>query len=309
MMDNPMQQPTRDQSLFRTMSIGTAAENLPLDSEFLEIAPQEQLPMLNGELTQAPTEYEARSSDANNVAYEEKQMTTSTLRARWKGLYQPNRMTPPNIRRGEQVLIFQYADADEYFWDAMGNSQNRRMETVVFAFSATPDEDAGEMTPENSYTVEISAHHKQLAIKTSAANGERTTYEVAIDAGDGNVKVVDGEDNGFVLDTPNKQLKLYNGDGSFVEVVGKTINIEAETVNVKGTKINTTGEKTQTGNQTHVGNMAIQGGITGTIGKDGSGATFQGGIRCTQDGVFGGISVMHHIHNGDSGGKTSPPIG
>ncbi|QBH95458.1 phage baseplate assembly protein V [Limnobaculum zhutongyuii] len=50
-----------------------------------------------------------------------------------------------------------------------------------------------------------------------------------------------------------------------------------------------------------------QGGMAISGGNGGVSATIDGTLKATQDIVAGTVSVQKHIHNGDSGGTTSPP--
>lgn len=307
---------SRNQSLFRFFSIGVAASNKERTSQYLEVTPLEQLPMLDGELTHKTSDYEARGSSSTGVAYEENLTTTATLSAKWLPLGQSHRQTPPDVRRGEQVIIYQYADQDAYFWDTLGNDVAlRKLETVVYAWSDTEDESVEEANPENSYTLTISTHDGHITLQTAKANKEPFAYTWKFDTKNGNVLLQDDIGNLFKLDSKPKHLLLKNADGSLFELIGKvsnwkaadSINVETKSWNLKTSTMNSKGEQTHQGNTQHNGNMGIAGGLSGAAGagSDGS-AEFQGGIRTRKDVVAGGKSLMHHTHP-VQGSRTGEP--
>lgn len=305
-------------SHYHPFSVGIVAENKRRDSEFLEISPLEVLPMMDGPLSQSTEEHRAASSDSDGLAYEENTVMTATLRAKWRPMNGGgNRMTPPDVRRGEEVMIYQMGDSDEYYWDTMSNlNANRKLETATWAFSGTKDEQDTDSTPENTYNFTVSTHEGKLGFQTSQKNGEKTIYTVEFNTKNGTIDIKDSAGNGIYLNTGDAHLKLYNGSNSVIEMIGKTINIQCDdtinmkcsTMNVETSNINVKGERVHQGNSTHQGNVAIQGGLSGSAGSGGGGgATFTGGVDCQQDVTAGGISLMSHTHSGDSGGSTSGP--
>ena len=67
--------------------------------------------------------------------------TTNAIRAEWLG-DSTNRITPPDVRRGEKVQIFQYSNVDKYYWQTITQPgvNVRKKETIVEAISNTTDE-------------------------------------------------------------------------------------------------------------------------------------------------------------------------
>lgn len=286
----------RTQSRFRIFSIGTAAENLPRNSERLEISPLEQLPKMNGELTQKEDGYRAASSDHDGQAYEENASITATINAKWLPLGQSNRMTPPNVRRGEDVIIYQFADADEYYWDARNNQVGlRKLETVVWAFSGTADESDNNPTPENCYVMELSTHDGYVKLTTSKKNGEPYAYTIELNTKEGKYTLKDDIDNSFTLDSKQNHFKMQNAKGSFLEIKQEAINMQAKTITMNGKQ----SVMTDSPSITLEGMTGVKGDISSTSGKYGGNgkAGFSGDVLGENH-----VSLVHHVHR-DSGGK------
>ena len=120
-----------DQSLFHVYTIGRAASNRKLSSPLLEVYPIEHFGYLDGEINSDPTTTKASGVDANGKAYTTSVTTTNSIQATWIQ-WGSNRTTPPDVRRGERVLLWRYADTDQFYWTTLGmDDYLRRLETVV----------------------------------------------------------------------------------------------------------------------------------------------------------------------------------
>ena len=302
----------RTTSMFRIFSIGTVASNKLRNSEYIEVVPLEQVPMVHGELSQATNEYKANSADNSGVAYEEQIAVSSTVKAKWRSIGNSNRMTPPDVRRGEEVVLYQFSDSDEYWWDTMNNLVGlRKLETVVYAWSDTKNEQDNEPSPDNSYVLELSTHDGHITFTTSKSNGEPYRYKCTLNTKDGSFTLTDDIDNTLFLRSKDKHWRMQNTAGSFIEIKDKVINIHADdevniTTKALSAKTTTTyvkGEKTYEGNATHLGHFNMAGGFSAGAGAGNAGSgTFSGSINVTGDVVAGGISLINHRHR-DSGGS------
>jgi hypothetical protein len=139
---NPNFQPTEFiTSKLRFYSIGIVAENKLLSSHEIEVTPVEELPMTNGELSANSVDYKGKAVDAGGKAYSASTESQVTLKASWLRFGSSNRLTSPDVRRGEVVMIYQFGDADKYYWVVLkDDSKLRKLETVIWAISATKDE-------------------------------------------------------------------------------------------------------------------------------------------------------------------------
>ncbi|BAW19041.1 hypothetical protein [Ralstonia phage RP31] len=301
-------------------SYGIVAANKLLSSKEIQVTPMEQLPMTNGELTDNLTSTNNKGTDADGASFETTVHQSATLTARWLP-FSSNRKTAPDVRRGEKVCIWKFADADKYYWSECEYEEKfRKLETVIFGFSGTQDENA---TPgeDNTYFLEISTHTKQVRFHTSQADGEPYGYDISINTKDGLLQFLDTIENVFHWDSGAKRMLLKNADGTFINLDGKDllINVEGDfTTNVKG-KYNLivegeyatkaakatfvtpqliTTEIFQSGSNAIVGgSLAIAQGMT-TGAADGSGGdiVLNGKIRATGDAVFEGDVTAPVFH-------------
>lgn len=211
------------QSMLRPVSFGIAAENLKLKSKELECIPVEWLPYLDGELTSDASEVVDSGVDGQGKAYSASVTTSNSIKATWLP-WGSNRVTPPNIRRGERIMLYQFADKDEYYWKELGLDDGlRRLETIVYAISNTRDEDTKILTPANSYSIEWSTHTKQLTVRTNKSDGEPFAYVMQLNTKDGVFTLADDDSNYFEFDSAERKITAQNKDGSFITIDKRVI--------------------------------------------------------------------------------------
>jgi len=204
-------------------SIGIAAENKPTDTRTLNVTPVESLSGLDGELNFGPEDHIEKGVDADNQPYEVKVTTDVSLNALWLPL-STNRVTPPDVRRGELIEIYRMADTDHYFWRCMGLRDDlRRLETVIYAFNASPDEGTKGIDPNTCYFLEVSTHRKLVTFATSQANGEPYGYGVQFNTGEGQFNLEDTIGNRFFLDSNIPLIELANSAGTYVKLEQENI--------------------------------------------------------------------------------------
>lgn len=195
-------------------SIGRAANNKALNSKELEITPIEQLNMLDGELVSLPFDSEVSGESADGSEYSSKVTLNTALTATWYPMGS-NRSTPPDIRRGERVVVWRMADTDQFFWTETGwDDHLRRLETVHYKWSATKDESADMSDPKNYYHLSISTHEGMIHLETMTENGEKAKYVLQINTKDGIVSLADDFGNFGQIESEEKTISFQNGDGT-----------------------------------------------------------------------------------------------
>lgn len=206
------------ESKYRVVSVGIAAENKALDSHFLPVVPIEMFPLVDGEVMESLDEVDVSGLDQRDIEYTIKIQTTSTLTCEWMP-YGSNRVTSPDVRRGERLLIWQYADSDKYYWSTTGMDDDlRRLETSIHAWSATPEIDAVLNLTENMYSLEVSTHGKHITLHTTQADGEPFEYTLQLNTAAGIFFLTDQDGNSIQLDSANRVIKAKNSDDSEITI-------------------------------------------------------------------------------------------
>lgn len=215
------------QSQLRFYSIGLVANNKPLSTDIIQATPIETLTMLDGELVSNPTDVETSGTDAKGSSYSTKVKMDNAVDAKWWPM-NSNRRTAPDMRRGERVILWQYGDTDEFYWTETGwDDHLRKLETVIFSISATMDEEADSLDPNNCYSLEMSSHTGQITLRTSKANGEHCIYVIQLNTKDGRILLTDDVGNEFELDTKNTNIQMLNADKTLVQLNKRKIYMYA----------------------------------------------------------------------------------
>jgi hypothetical protein len=218
-----------DSSAFKQYAFGKAANNKELNSNLLEVTPIEILPLLNGRLNTETEELTYEGVNAEGISEKLTINIKSSITCKWLQ-WGSNRDTAPDVRRGERIMIYRYADSvDQFYWVPTGLDEHlRRLETVVWLFSADPDglSDEGK-TAENSYSISVSTHSKQITIQTVKLNNEPYAYTIQINADYGALVFQDDVGNYIQLDSPETKITLMNADTTEVSLDKKNLYMYA----------------------------------------------------------------------------------
>ena len=214
---------------FRFYSIGVVNSNKPMSMQSIEVTPIEFFSLVNGELTDFKEDLETSSTDYAGQEWNEKLVSTPGIMARWIPIGQTHRLTAPDVRRGDLVLLYQFGDTDEYWWEELRPNDKRiirRLETIIWGISNNRKENVPD-DYDSRYTVEWSTHRKVLHIHTSKSDGEPFEYDIQLDTKNGRFVIKDDDDNYIEFDSKKRFIKVHNKDKSFVQLDRKIITIQS----------------------------------------------------------------------------------
>lgn len=214
-------------------SLGIAANNKEVGSKTLMVLPIEVLTLIDGEIASEPFNEKAQGVDADGNTYQTSVTGDRAIPCTWFPMANSNRRTAPDVRRGERVLIYQFADRNEYVWQSLGMDDHlRKLETVTFSISGTAEEPIDGTLPENAYILEMSSHKGLVTLRTSQKNGEKSVYTVQINAKEGTIAAGDNEGNYIRLDTANTEVEMVNGDNTLIRITKKEILLQGKKATV-----------------------------------------------------------------------------
>lgn len=213
--------------------LGVVVTNKLLNSKFIECTLIEEQPFLNGELTDNIEQIESTGISSDGTVYKTSLDATISVKAIWLP-FGSNRATPPDVRRGETVVIYRFGDVDKYYWTSLQYDMKlRKLETVIYAFSNTQKEDMDGKS-DTTYYMEVSTHKKIVHLHTSKSDGEPFVYDFQLNTKDGSFIFQDDVGNFISLDSKNTRIELKNADGSWIDMDRKNINIYApDSINMK----------------------------------------------------------------------------
>lgn len=217
-------------SKFQPYSLGVVAANKKLGSNIIEVTPLEDSPMLDGEINSDITTDNIDSEDSQGGQFSVTLNSANSIEAEWLPMGEGNRKTAPDVRRGAMVMLYYFADPKKLYWVRFKDDLAlRKLETVVWAFSATKEEDVG-VTEDAYYYFEVSSHKKLIHLHTTKKNGEPFGYDIQMNLAEGYIKIQDDAGNFFILDSAERQIAMKNSDDCYFD-----LNKQNLTLNVPDT--------------------------------------------------------------------------
>jgi len=174
-----------------------------------------------------PVEFETiKTTNADGSKKTIQTIKNPNIKARWTRLGESNRLTPPNVGLGASVVVYTYADSQDYFWtsDSVDISQ-RTKEKVVYGFSNKnePDEPTASINLGKIYKLVIDTYEKISGYYTSRSDGEKAAYHIQIDGKEGELTV--GDDSG-------NEITIQSVDGEMVIEAKNKIKIITKEANI-----------------------------------------------------------------------------
>lgn len=308
--------------------VATVAEDKATDTDEVLVYLSSLYPEADGEVVAQAEKKDVTIQSPTGDTASSSGLSSNAVMMKWLP-FNTNRITAPDVRKGSKVVVYKFKGQSTYRWMYFGMDGTLRLETVIYAFSATPNvkEDAP-LTPDNYYIFLISSHTKKIQLLTGMGNGEPTNYAITLDTGVGGFSLVDGEQNMFILNSMKHFWSFSNQEKSnfaidrkkiiascedemllrgkeHIGLQAKRIDVSCETFDMSATKTATVtspsiilnGDIKHTGDMTQTGKLSNTGGISsaGNMSSDG-------------DVTASGISVLKHVHTEQGDGQdTSIP--
>lgn len=316
--------------------VGTVTMDKPTDTDEVQIYVKGLFPDAAGEATTTAETKDVSSQDPTGNAQSSKTLQTNSIAAKWMPM-NTNRVTAPDVRNGSKVVVYKFAGTNKFLWTYFGMDGTLRLETIVYAFSASPKVDENTpVTPANYYMFLISTRNKKIQLLTGMGNGEPTSYAIELDTGEGRFSIVDGESNILTLNSMAHALSFINDEKTFFNFEKKnitmscedttllkakeniliqtkklklkaeeSIDIETQSTTLLSPKIKMKGDVEHEGNYNQLGNYTVEGNtaIQGAFSQFGGAGNVTGGWK------IDGVTYLYHGHTGvQSGGSKTGPI-
>lgn len=204
---------------FHSWGLVANVKDLP-DKEIKVVPIEYRFGVLESVLDQPEEDEETYQTDEGEEIV--KVIHGTSVTAKWLK-FNTNRITAPDVRRNDQVLIWRLGNTDRYFWTDMNVSNVKRLETVVYAWSADPNNPVKDDLS-NAYFLEISTHNKSITLQTSQANEEPYGYTIQLNTADGVFQLVDTDENIIYLNSPETTIGFKNAMGTEFRLDKKNIH-------------------------------------------------------------------------------------
>lgn len=301
-----------DLSRLRPYGMGIAVQDKVRGSDTLEIYLSEQLPYVTGKLSDVKIEYDKDLPDSSDNVQNYKATSKFIIKAKWLPDGDNNRITPPDVKKNETVMVYKFADSPKYYWKCIFREPNiRRLETVTHMYSDIPD-GLEAYDKKSSYWSEVSTHDRVWRIHTSCRNGEPHEYDGIIDTKDATVTIKDDIGNIIHIDTDRHLIRIINADNSTTEWTTTNINSRSDdnitsrtttqyhqasnTYTIDSPTTYITGDLIVGGNASIGGNLTVGGDITCGGGGGGGSVSMSGSLRVGGSISCSGGNPNHHGH-------------
>lgn len=303
--------------------VATVAEDKATDTDEVLVYLPSLYPEADGEVVAQAEKKDVTIQSPTGDTTSSSGLSSNAVMMKWLP-FNTNRITAPDVRKGSKVVVYKFKGQSTYRWMYFGMDGTLRLETVIYAFSATPNvkEDAP-LTPDNYYIFLISSHTKKIQLLTGMGNGEPTNYAITLDTGEGGFSLVDGEQNMFILNSMKHFWSFSNQEKStfaidkkkiiascedeilfhgkeHIGLKAKRITAACETFDMSATASATIKSPTikLVGDIDHEGNMTQSGTLTNTAGISSA-----GDMKSSGDVSAGDISLLKHVHREQGDGQ------
>lgn len=213
-------------NLLNCLGVCDVAMDKNTDTDEIHVTLPNSFPSQDGEVVtdikESDTTFETTTGNSKTGKVLE---SNGVVSAKWFNL-NSNRLTPPDVRKGSKVIVYQWLNDNTYLWTTYGLDKASRLETVVFVFSASPNIDSNTpITPDNYYMFTISSHRKKIEILTGQGNGEALGMQFTINMGEGWWGNVDSDGNTFMVNGVERSLTYMNKDKSVLTVNKKDFSL------------------------------------------------------------------------------------
>lgn len=266
-----------EQAGLKIYSLGIILKNKEPNSDMVSVMPIEQLSLVSGPLDQQKTTFDVNLPDSQGVKRTDKIEGGVEIVAKWI-FSGGNRLTAPDVTKNETVLIYKFADTDEYYWELIFREPSlRRLEHVNFSFSNEPS-GINAFDKNSSYWFEISTRDKYIHLHTSKNDNELHEYDININTADGNFTITDDVNNNFIIDSKTNTITINQSNGSIismndvgVEITTKEYTVNADKISLNSPQITFSGSSVGiNGDSINIagGNVALTGGSVTANGED-----------------------------------------
>lgn len=218
---------TINESMLRPISIGYVAVNKLRNTVEIEVVLAETTPFVSGELVDGINTVSVDGVTPSGAAQTFSIKTSNTIRATWMG-DSTNRISAPDVRRGDKVQILQYSNTDKFYWQVVTEPgiNVRKKETIIEAISNTTDETQTDLNASNSWYKEFSTHDKRMSIKTNKSDGEKWAYTMQLDVKTGNMVFADDTGMYVQINSEDESIELGTTSGGLVKLVKKILTLD-----------------------------------------------------------------------------------
>lgn len=216
-------------SIFTPYSVGLVTKPKARTSRHIQVLAIEIATATDGEVTHAPEEEILKGISTDGSEYQVKVTSTRDIECEWLPM-EGNRSTPPDVERGELVMVYRLGNTDQYYWQCMGlRNHLRTLESVITMYGATPNLSGCGLDFSKCYYSVWSPLDGHITFGTSQANGEKFKYTFQINTKESFAALSDDVGNYMEVNSAASRVMLRNVNNSIIRAEKQVIDLIAET--------------------------------------------------------------------------------
>lgn len=209
-------------------SLGYVVEDKAEDSFEILVYPIEAIPTADGQLSFDKNDsLLIKDRDGNNIAtkYEE----SSNIKCYWYPNGEQNRVTAPDVCKGDIVEIYTYGEQDKYFWSVYAHNRGLRKREKVLFFFSNKEGIGGDSS--NAYFYLFDTRNKKVHFHTANNDGEACGYDMLWNTASGIMTISDTLNNSIELKSTEGKLTINTNEKIILNTKEATVNCEKSTIN------------------------------------------------------------------------------
>lgn len=207
-------------------------EDKPEDSFDIKVMLVSLIPNTSGKLNRNDRKI-MHEVDINGLHKSIVSTSSDHITATWLPDGEQNRISAPDVCKGDIVEVYTVNDTHEYYWKVYAHNQAlRKREKVLFWFSNKGS--VGGST-NDAYFLLFDTRNKVICLHTSDNDGEACAYDVLLDTKQGKFIVKDSLEDVIMLDSPAGKLSAFIKND--IHFKTKNIHFDCEKFTVKAKTI------------------------------------------------------------------------
>ena len=310
-------------NVFECYGVATVAEDKATDTDEVLVYLPSLYPEADGEVVAQAEKKDVTIQSPTGDTTSSSGLSSNAVMMKWLP-FNTNRITAPDVRKGSKVVVYKFKGQSTYRWTYFGYDGTLRLETIIYAISASPNvKEDSPFTPDNYYIFLISSHTGKIQLLTGQGNSEPCSYAITLDTKNGGFSLTDSEENALVLNSMKHFWCLTNQEKSLIAIdkkkiiascqdeillnatnhIGlksKSITVDCETFNMSAGTSAMVNSPTITfnGKIVHNGDMEQTGTLSNTAGISSA-----GDVSSSGDVSASGISMLKHVHREQGDGQ------
>jgi len=214
------------ESELKIYSLGIVVETKPENTDIILVTPIEVFNIQEPGLIKEKYKklHKGDLPDIEDKVLETEIKSANYLRAKWLPIETSNRVTPPDVVRGETVLLFKFSNIDEYYWTTIFREPElRRLEEVLYSYSNLK-KGIEKYDKNSSYWIEYNTKKKFIHLHTSDNDGELSSYDIRINTKDGILTILDKQKNEIKLNSVNSVLEITTNSNVVINSPAVVLN-------------------------------------------------------------------------------------